>query len=423
MSRPSHILLAAVALACISLALPPRPVFAQVPAAPTEAVAGKVYSAAELEKLVGPFALYPDDLVAIIIPASTFPLQIVQADRFLEKRKTDTKLQIDAAWDDSVKSLVNYPEVVKKMSNDLDWTEDLGEAVVADTASVMEAVQAFRRRAQTAGNLKTDKQQTVVVEQEVIKIEPTDPQVVYVPQYEPSQVVVYGASPYYYPYSPPYPAYWYPYAPGAALAAGVIWGAALGAVWGGGHYVSHYGGNNNITINRGNNNVNTGNIGSGNRGGGNRTNAGNSTWKSNKQPGQVAGGGGNRQGNRAGDGRGGTGTMGAGPRGGAGGGDRAGAGAGAGGRGGAGGPSASTRPSGGGGDAFGGINSGSSANRASSRGNESRASHSGASRSSAGGGGARASGGFSGGGGARAGGGGGGGRGGGGGGRGGGGRR
>ena len=105
-------------------------------------------------------ALYPDDLVAIILPASTNPLQIVQADRFLEKRKTDPKAPVDEKWDDAVKSLLNYPEVVKKMSADLDWTAALGEAVVADQGAVLEAVQAFRRKAQAAGNLKTDDKQT-----------------------------------------------------------------------------------------------------------------------------------------------------------------------------------------------------------------------------------------------------------------------
>ena len=87
-------------------------------------------SEADLAKLVGPIALYPDDLVAIILPASTNPLQLVQADRFLEKRKSDPKLPIDDKWDDPVKSLLNYPDVVKKMSDDLDWTTALGEAVV-----------------------------------------------------------------------------------------------------------------------------------------------------------------------------------------------------------------------------------------------------------------------------------------------------
>ena len=114
----------------------------------------------ELEKLVARIALYPDDLVALILPASTNPLQIVQADRFLAKRKTDPKAPLDDKWDDPVKSLLNYPEVVNMMSSDLDWTAALGEAVVADQGEVLEAVQAFRRKAQAAGNLKTDPKQT-----------------------------------------------------------------------------------------------------------------------------------------------------------------------------------------------------------------------------------------------------------------------
>src|SRR5690349_8211612 len=106
--------LVAVALACVWAAAPLSTAFAQVPAASApEGGAPHVYSAAELEQLVGPFALYPDDLVAIILPASTYPLQIVQADRFLDKRKANPKLSIDEGWDDSVKSLVNYPDVVK----------------------------------------------------------------------------------------------------------------------------------------------------------------------------------------------------------------------------------------------------------------------------------------------------------------------
>ena len=148
-----------------------------------------------LDALVGPIALYPDDLVAIILPASTSPLQIVQADRYLDKRKTDPKLPIDANWDDPVKSLLNYPDIVKKMSADLDWTSALGEAVVSDQAAVLEAVQSFRRRAQAAGNLKSDDKQVVTAQKETIIIQPADPQVIYVPQYNPSTVVVYGAPP------------------------------------------------------------------------------------------------------------------------------------------------------------------------------------------------------------------------------------
>ena len=150
-------------------------------------------SAEELSKLVGPIALYPDDLVAIILPASTNPLQLVQADRFLDKRKADPKLPIDDKWDDAVKSLLNYPDVVKMMSNDLDWTTALGEAVVADQGAVIEAVQAFRRQAKAAGNLKSDDKQVVKVEKEIVYIEPADPQVIYVPQYNPTTVVVAGA--------------------------------------------------------------------------------------------------------------------------------------------------------------------------------------------------------------------------------------
>lgn len=250
------------------------------------AAQGNVTSSAsvgELETLVGPIALYPDDLVAIILPASTNPLQIVQAERFLEKRKADPKLAVDDGWDDAIKSLVNYPEVIQKMSGDLDWTTALGEAVVSDQGAVLEAVQVFRRKTQSAGNLKSDTKQTVVVEKEVIKIVQADPQVIYVPQYNPTTVVVAGSpAPYTY-YPAPYPVYYYPYPPGAALATGLIWGAAIGAAWNGGHYHADYhGGSANINVDR-SNNVNINNPG----GSGQRPGGGSSQWKPNKQPGQV----------------------------------------------------------------------------------------------------------------------------------------
>jgi len=270
-------------LAGLALVLATLQAGAQAPAAP-----GGVASAPsddELGKLVGPIALYPDDLVAIILPAATNPLQLVQADRYLDKRKADPKLPVDEKWDDAVKSLLNYPDVVKAMSADLDWTSALGEAVVADQGAVLEAVQVFRRKAQAAGNLKSDDKQVVTVEKEVITIVPADPQVIYVPQYNPYTVVTYGVPPVWGYYPTPYPAYYYPYPPGAALAAGVIWGAAIGAAWTGGHYVSHYGGDANININR-NTNINTGNIDRG--AGAGQLPAGSSAWKSNKQPGQVA---------------------------------------------------------------------------------------------------------------------------------------
>jgi hypothetical protein len=130
---------------------------------------------------------------------------------------------------------------------------------VANQSAVLEAVQSFRRKAQSAGNLKSDTKTVVVVEKEIIKIEPADPQVIYVPQYNPSTVVVYG-TPYWGYYPAPYPSYYYPYAAGATFAAGLIWGAAISPHGAANHYAAHYGGgNNNININR-NTNINTGNI-------------------------------------------------------------------------------------------------------------------------------------------------------------------
>ena len=108
---------------------------AQAPASSTGAA--PQLSAEDLDNLVGRIALYPDDLVAIILPAATNPLQLVQADRYLDRRKSDPKLPIDEKWDDSVKALVNYPDVVKMMSGDLDWTSALGEAVVTDQGAVL----------------------------------------------------------------------------------------------------------------------------------------------------------------------------------------------------------------------------------------------------------------------------------------------
>jgi len=357
---------------------------AQAPAASGGAASPQ--SAEALDKLVGPIALYPDDLIAIILPASTNPLQLVQADRYLDKRKADPKLPVDDKWDDAVKSLLNYPDVVKSMSADLDWTSALGEAVVDDQGAVLDAIQSFRRRAQAAGNLKSDGKQVVAAEQEIITIVPADPQVIYVPQYNPATIVVAGGYPWGY-YPTPYPSYYYPYAPGAALAAGVIWGAAIGAAWNGGHYVSHYGGDANININR-NTNINTGNINTGNINRGNTAAGGSTAWKSNKQPGQVSSSvGKTAPSTRVGDAR--TGGGGAGAGGGA---ARAsaqpaggGIGAGASARGAAS-ASASPRDSyggganrGGGGDAFGGYggSSGRQTQMDSSRGASSRSSMSG----------------------------------------------
>ena len=106
------------------------PGYAQAPVA-GDSPPPAALSAAQLEELVGRIALYPDDLVAIVLPAATFPLDIVQADRFLQKLKQDKNLKPDERWDESIRNLLNYPEVISMMSQDLDWTQDLGEAVVS----------------------------------------------------------------------------------------------------------------------------------------------------------------------------------------------------------------------------------------------------------------------------------------------------
>jgi hypothetical protein len=181
-------------------------------------------SAGELEELVGPIALYPDDLLAIVLPASTFPLQIVQANRFLEDLQADPSLQPDETWDDAVVALVNYPEVVELLNDDLDWTWRLGEAVVSQQPDVIAAVESFRDRAYAAGNLKSDSHQIVSYDEGVIEIEPVSDDIIYVPYYEPERVVVYQPRPAYYYYPQPYPVYYYPYPAGHAFHHGFFWG-------------------------------------------------------------------------------------------------------------------------------------------------------------------------------------------------------
>jgi hypothetical protein len=168
-------------------------------------------SASEIEDLVGPIALYPDDLLAIVLPASTYPLQIVEAGRFIEALEGDPSLEPDEDWDDSVVALLNYPEVVEMMNEDLDWTWRLGEAVVAQQTDVIAGIEAFRDQAYAAGNLESDDYQLVSHEGDTIQITPVQEDVIYVPYYEPEQVIVYQPRPVYYYYPRPYPVYYYPY--------------------------------------------------------------------------------------------------------------------------------------------------------------------------------------------------------------------
>lgn len=191
---------------------------------------------AQLETLVSRFALYPDDLLAVVLPASTQPLQVVEAQRFLEQRKVNASLQPPRTWDPSVVALLNYPEALGRMNADLTWLQQLGTSVVNQQAGVMDAVQAFRKKAHDAGNLKSDDKQKISVQSggsaapQVIVIEPANPQVIYVPTYEPSTVVVAAPPGYPYPY---YPYYWsapypYYYSPAAPFFMGTYVGVAIG---------------------------------------------------------------------------------------------------------------------------------------------------------------------------------------------------
>ena len=248
---------------------------AQTPAAPTPAAPApdqsqQLLKPEELDQLVAPIALYPDTLLAEILMASTYPLEVVQADRWATENKNLKGDQLKAAvekqsWDDSVKSLVATPSVLSMMSQKLDWTQKLGDAVLAQQPDVMDAVQRLRAKAQANNKLTSTKEQKVTVTQQqgrdVIVIEPTVPDTIYVPYYDPG--VVYGAWPYasYPPYYFPPP---YGYVPGAILATGIAFGAGYalgrwasgGRYWGGG---VNWGGNN-INVNR----INTGNINVGN---------------------------------------------------------------------------------------------------------------------------------------------------------------
>jgi len=226
--------------------------FLALPGAPLSAAesAQQTIKPEEIEQLVAPIALYPDSLLSQIFMASTYPLEVVEASRWAKQNqnlKGDPLAQAleKQDWDPSVRSLVNFPDVLSKMSDKLDWTQKLGDAFLSQQKEVMDAVQRLRDKAQAAGNLKTTEQQKVIVEEKVIKIEPASPQVVYVPTYNPT--VVYGAWPY--PAYPPYP--WYPpgYVFGSmfAFGAGVALGAAWGYAWGGANW---RGGNVDVDINR-----------------------------------------------------------------------------------------------------------------------------------------------------------------------------
>ena len=215
----------------------------------------------ELDQMLAAIALYPDSLISQILMASTYPVEVVEAERWT-KAKKDLKGDALAkelekkSWDASVKSLVQFPQVLAMMSENLSTTVKIGDAFIGQQKEVMEAVQRLRAKAKSTGNLESGKEQTVKTETssagtQVIVIESSNPDVVYVPQYSPT--VVYGSWPYpAYPPAPYYPP-GYGYHPVATFAAGGALGAAWGYAWGNCNWG---GGDVNIDIDR-NSNRNT----------------------------------------------------------------------------------------------------------------------------------------------------------------------
>jgi hypothetical protein len=234
-------------LTVLLLLLIPAIAMAQTPSSPARAPSDGLLKPEQLEALVSPIALYPDSLLSTVLMAATYPLEVVQAERWLMHNKSLSGDALKAAtdkqaWDDSVKALIATPPVLAMMNAELDWTQKLGDAVLAQQTDVMDAIQRLRLRAQDNGKLMTTPEQKVTVEQQdnrrTVVIEQANDDTVYVPAYDPG--VVYGAWPYadYPPSYWGYPGDWgYP-AIGAGVLGGGLWfgtGYALGR-WGSGNW-------------------------------------------------------------------------------------------------------------------------------------------------------------------------------------------
>ena len=196
----------------------------------------------QLQQLVAPIALYPDSLVAQILVASTFPEQVVEADRWVQAhpdlKGDDLARAVDQErWDPSVKALTAFPSVLGNMDKNLSWTSSLGDAYYNQDQDVMDAVQVMRQRAQDAGNLKSTPQQTVQAQGSTIVIEPASPEIVYVPAYDPW--LIYGYPIVAWPGWYPYPGIWYG---GPYLSFGVGFGIGFfgGYGWGWNHWGSDW---------------------------------------------------------------------------------------------------------------------------------------------------------------------------------------
>ncbi len=230
----------AISVLCVGLLIARHP-YAYLqqpqPAGAPQGDSQKLLSPGQLESLVAPIALYPDPILSQVLVASTYPLEIVEAGRWLSQNPNlKDKALADAVakqpWDASVQALVVLPDVLKRLDQNVGWTSDLGNAFLAQQNDVMDAIQRMRQRASAAGALQSTPQQTVTTttanNQPVIIIEPASPQVVYVPQYNP--VAVWGPPPPYYPFPPIY----YPPVSAGAVALSFGVGMAVGAIWGGG---------------------------------------------------------------------------------------------------------------------------------------------------------------------------------------------
>ncbi len=212
---------------------------AQTPPPPDDSA--PLLSEADLEQLVAPIALYPDPLIALILPASTVPTDIVLADRYVQDGNDPNAID-SQNWDDSVKGLARYPDVLKMMDDNLDWTNQLGAAVLAQQADVMTAIQAQRAKAQSLGNLESTPQQQVISDQQIIQIVPVDPQVIYVPVYDPQVIYVERAP------AVPFITFGIGFAMGAWISGDCDWHNH--GIYRGGYYRPGYGwGRNNVNIN------------------------------------------------------------------------------------------------------------------------------------------------------------------------------
>lgn len=215
----------------------------------------QTFSQEQLAQLLAPIALYPDELIAQVLLASTYPLEIVMADRWVQQNKDLKGNELATAleretWDPSVKALVNFPTVLAMLSQKLDLTTKLGDAFLEQKEDVMDMVQELRKKAADAGNLNSTREQRVVVEDDNIIIEPADTSVIYVPTYDP--YLVYG--PWWYPAYPPYYFYPLPY-PGIVFSfgIGVTLGLPWGYAWGGWDWYNHnifINANRNLSYNR-----------------------------------------------------------------------------------------------------------------------------------------------------------------------------